>query len=298
MTNETAAPWSSDRLLTLDQVAEILREQFPELADRPLRSLAAGWDSEAFEVDERWIFRFPKRQNVVEHLETELSVLPLLAPQLPLPVPSPRFHGEASERFPYPFMGYAKLPGAPLDEVPARALRIDAVLDALVAFLEVLHATPLEGAVAQVRGWPVGEDLEARILRLGLSEEPLIASALRRLQREISPPPAPRLVHDDLGMEHVLIDPQGSEVTGIIDWGDMNLGDPAHDFVGLLAWVGDAPLRRALDRSTYPADPALLGRARHGLIRGHLHGWCDGVEHDAQEMRSGARRALGELVGP
>ncbi len=296
MTRETPAPWTSDRQLDLDEVAEIVGEQFPELAGRPVKFLDAGWDSEAVEIDERWIFRFPKRQNVVEHLETELLVLPQIAPQLPLPIPSPRFRGEASERFPYPFMGYPKISGTPLDSLQADALRLDAILETLLSFLEALHAIPLQGAVAQVRGWPVGEELEARILRLGLSEEPLVVSALRRLETECSPSPASRLVHADLGMEHVLIDPQSSEVTGIIDWGDLDVDDPASDFVGLLDWAGPGPLRQALDRSTYPADPELLERAERGLIRVHLFNWCDGVEYDVSEMRSGARKALSDWV--
>ena len=296
MTRETSAPWSSDRELDLDEVAEILGEQFPDLSGQPLRFLQAGWDSEAFEVDERWIFRFPKRQDVVEHLETEILVLPLLASRLPIPVPRPRFHGEPSARFPYPFMGYPKISGVPLDELPASALRTDAILEAVVEFLEALHAMPLEGPIAQVRGWPAGEELEARILRLGLSEEPLVVSSLRRLGTEGSPAPVSRLVHDDLGIEHVLIDPQSSEVTGIIDWGDLNIGDPASDFVGLLEWVGLERLRQVVERSTYPADPALLERAVHGFIRNHLFSWCDGIEYDVRGMRSGSRKALSEWV--
>ena len=296
MTRETEAPWKSDRDLEPDAVAEILGEQFPELAGRPVRFLQAGWDSEAFEIDERWIFRFPKRQDVVEHLETELLVLPLIAPRLPLLVPRPHFHGEVSARFPYPFMGYRKIPGAPLDQQAADALRVDTILDSLVSFLEALHATPLGGPMAQVRGWPVGEELEARIHRLGLSEEPLIASSLCLLGTKCPPATDPRLVHDDLGMEHVLIDPHSSQVTGIIDWGDLNIGDPACDFVGLLEWAGLEPLRRALDRSTYPADQALLERSLHGLVRIHLSSWCDGIEFDIQGMRADARRALSQWV--
>ncbi len=39
--------------------------------------------------------------------------------------------------------------------------------------------------------------------------------------------------HNDLGIEHVLIDPVAWTVTGIIDWSDATIVDPAHDF-GLL----------------------------------------------------------------
>jgi aminoglycoside phosphotransferase (APT) family kinase protein len=39
--------------------------------------------------------------------------------------------------------------------------------------------------------------------------------------------------HNDLGIEHVLVDPRSWLVTGIIDWSDAAIVDPAHD-VGLI----------------------------------------------------------------
>jgi aminoglycoside phosphotransferase (APT) family kinase protein len=49
-----------------------------------------------------------------------------------------------------------------------------------------------------------------------------------------SPPPraTPELVfsHNDLGMEHVLIDQQRQRITGVLDWTDAAMVDPAYDF--------------------------------------------------------------------
>ena len=39
--------------------------------------------------------------------------------------------------------------------------------------------------------------------------------------------------HNDLGIEHVLVDPVAWRITGIIDWSDAAIVDPAYDF-GLL----------------------------------------------------------------
>ena len=43
----------------------------------------------------------------------------------------------------------------------------------------------------------------------------------------------PVLIHRDLGGEHILCTPDGSGIAGVIDWGDVAIGDPAMDFVGL-----------------------------------------------------------------
>jgi aminoglycoside phosphotransferase (APT) family kinase protein len=43
----------------------------------------------------------------------------------------------------------------------------------------------------------------------------------------------PVFSHNDLGIEHVLVDPVAWTVSGIIDWSDAAIVDPAYDF-GLL----------------------------------------------------------------
>jgi len=53
--------------------------------------------------------------------------------------------------------------------------------------------------------------------------------------------------HNDLGIEHVLGTPATAAVTGVIDWGDAALIDPACDFGLLYRDLGAAalPTRRA-----------------------------------------------------
>ena len=43
----------------------------------------------------------------------------------------------------------------------------------------------------------------------------------------------PVLIHCDLACEHIFCDPVRGVLTGVIDWGDVTIGDPALDFVGL-----------------------------------------------------------------
>ncbi|MDQ3505904.1 MAG: phosphotransferase [Actinomycetota bacterium] len=52
------------------------------------------------------------------------------------------------------------------------------------------------------------------------------------------------LAHTDLGAEHLLDD--GSRLTGIIDWSDAGLADPALDFARLYRDFGPAFLDDAL----------------------------------------------------
>ena len=65
-----------------------------------------------------------------------------------------------------------------------------------------------------------------------------------------APPPADGYAlafsHNDLGIEHVLIDPVEWTVTGIIDWSDAAIVDPACDFGLLYRDLGPAAFRVAI----------------------------------------------------
>jgi aminoglycoside phosphotransferase (APT) family kinase protein len=79
-----------------------------------------------------------------------------------------------------------------------------------------------------------------------------------------TPPPANvasnTLCHNDLGAEHLLIDPTSGALTGIIDWTDAALTDPARDIALIYRDLGpDAAT--AVARGAEVAEPGLLERA-------------------------------------
>jgi hypothetical protein len=104
--------------------------QFRELDLRSLRLLATGWDRTVWLVNEAGAFGFPRREIVVPGIERELVWLPHLAPLLPLPIPEPRFVGEPTGEFPWPFFGAAFVPGveawkAPLNDTARLAVALE-----------------------------------------------------------------------------------------------------------------------------------------------------------------------------
>ncbi|MFT4626564.1 MAG: aminoglycoside phosphotransferase (APT) family kinase protein [Myxococcota bacterium] len=268
-------PWSTDHFWHPDRARAAIRDRFPAVACDTVEALGEGWDSQAFRVDGTWVFRFPKRDDVVPHLRQEIAVLPRLS----LPIRKPEFAwiGEPGGDVPVPFVGYRQIPGTPLGELPLDALDVPAVLHNLLDALDAIHATPLTGPVAAVQGWAPGPPVVASLDEAGLSSEPLVQWAVTRLR---DPGPERVLLHDDTGPEHVLM--QDGAPIGLIDWGDLGVGDPARDLVGLLAWSGVEPLREALDRTG--ADPALLDRAIGRRVYYALGAWRDGLRFDRADM--------------
>jgi len=93
---------------------------------RTILEIDVGYDFQVAIVDDEWVFRFPRRSGVEEALELEIVLLPALAPELPVDVPS----FEYVSRDPL-FVGYRLIRGEPLVGEDAEGVR---------AFLEALHA--------------------------------------------------------------------------------------------------------------------------------------------------------------
>ena len=86
--------------------------------------------------------------------------------------------------------------------------------------------------------------------------------------------------HNDLGIEHVLVDPRSLDVTGVIDWSDAAWVDPARDFGLVLRDLGPDALDIALaayrpgdeaglwERAGFYAGAALLEDFAFGLETG------------------------------
>jgi aminoglycoside phosphotransferase (APT) family kinase protein len=259
---------------------ELVEELFPQLQPHSVVAIEAGWDSLVLEVDGDWIVRIPRREGVREWLQTEIGLLPELAPTLPAPIP--RFeHVSALQA-----VAYRKLPGSPADTTRPRLGR------ELGRFLAALHAFPVErarelGAPSYDVDWreryrSFADEVLARAdPLLGDDRDAAHAMVDEYLGDDANFAFTPRLVHADLGPEHVLAD--GDELTGVIDWGDTRVGDPALDF----AWTlhGTSPDFATAVLDAYGGDdPSLAERA---LFFHRLGPWYElhyGLYYDRAEL--------------
>lgn len=176
--------------------------------------LGEGWDSWADLIDGRWVDRRPRRPEIGPQLVRETVVMPWLAPLLPLPVPVPVIVSADPL-----VVRHELVRGEELESPNAVQGR------QLGEFLLALHAVAAEEAASRgVRRTPLPiERFRAEVLP-HVPEGAAMLAELRNL-------PADTLVHGDIGPEHVL----GADgvLTGVIDFGDLQLGDPALD----LAWA-------------------------------------------------------------
>lgn len=239
-------------------VRALLREQHPDLADLPLKSVVGGWDNRLWRLGEDLSVRLPQMERSPELLEKEQRWLPLLAPELPLPVPVPVRSGTPTAIFPRPWSVARWVPGEPADYVPVS--RGDHAADTLAAFFTALHRpAPADAPTASDRGVPLrlldpfqdqGDELPIDALR------PVWADALAAAEWTR----APRWLHADLHPANAVV--ADGTLAGVIDFGDMCAGDPATDLSA--AWLL-LPSVAAVDRffeAYLTADQAMIRRAR------------------------------------
>ena len=110
--------------ITVELVRDLLRDQHPDLADRPLSLGARGWDNQLWRLGDDLAVRLPWATQIADALLLkEHAWLPALAPRLPLPVPVPQRLGEPSGRFPRPWIITTWVPGRPRRPRPRDARR-------------------------------------------------------------------------------------------------------------------------------------------------------------------------------
>jgi 8-oxo-dGTP pyrophosphatase MutT (NUDIX family) len=196
------------------------------LADRS--SPPQGWDSVAEIVEGRWLDRRPARPEVARRLLAESRLLPALAPKLGLTVPVPRVLDEHPLR-----LRHVLVPGVPCE--PERLTAADGA--AVGGFLRRLHDT--RAGVYDGTGVLGAADARAELVEglAGMRARVLpLLPADRRADGEalldaVAEPTTACLVHGDLGPDHVYV--TGGRVSGVIDWTDARIADPALD----LAWT-------------------------------------------------------------
>ncbi|MDX6355385.1 MAG: hypothetical protein QOF98_2288 [Streptomyces sp.] len=253
--------------ITEDLIRELLREQQPDLADRPLKLGARGWDNQVWRLGDDLAVRLPwATESADELLRKEHAWLPALAPHLPLPIPVPLRLSKPSERFPRPWLVTTWVPGEPADRAPATRGAEAAV--GLAGFLTALNRPAPDGAPAsRDRGGPLADSAEGfaqglvSATEMGLIRDP---DAVRAVWEDAAAAPAwtgpRRWLHGDLHPANILT--ANGTFCGVIDFGALFAGDPAVDLAA--AWILLPDGAADLFHETYRPSPdaATLRRAR------------------------------------
>ena len=223
----------------------------------------------ADEKGRRWVLRIPRRKEVQEKVAQEARVLGLLKRHLSFSVPD--WQVATPELIAYPLLeDSTALVVTPGTLEPKWVIAQDSVAFAqsFAEALASLHRVPVEQARAagmQVRTPEEARRAVAQDIDRVRAELPISEKRLARWQRWLDDdgcwPDFCVPVHGDLYVGHVLVDAK-ERVTGMIDWSEARVDDPAIDMTSHRMIFGEAGLARLL-RDYAAAGGRLWPRAAH-----------------------------------
>lgn len=279
-------------------VKRLVATQFPQWSELPVTPVEVdGWDNRTFHLGDERTVRLPSDSGYVLQVAKEHRWLPVLAPQLPLPIPVPLAKGRPALGYRYDWSIYRWIEGA-----TARPDRIDDLTrfaTALGEFLTALqHVDPTDGPPAGphnfYRGGPLTTyDAETRtaIAALGDRIDGPAATAVWETALAATWSGPPVWFHGDVAVGNLLV--REGRLAAVIDFGTSGVGDPACDLV--IAWTLFSGASRDAFRAALTADPGTWARGRAWALWKSLITLVDQIDSDPSAAASN-RRVIDEVV--
>jgi aminoglycoside 2''-phosphotransferase len=253
----------------IDIYRQVIEKHFTQEKIFSLTPNNGGWSSYVLNVNGEYIFRFPRREEIREAQAKEIRLLPELSKSLSLPIPKFEYILQGSN-LQNCAVGYRKIPGVPL----SKALLVSPeIARQLGEFLTVLHRFPIEHTrQLGVPGNTIADWLKKYVVFYTWVKDnvfPLLTDSVcarwvqiweNFLDDPVNFTHPAVLIHGDLGLEHILCNPELKTVTGIIDWEDTCIGDQALDFVGLFCEGGQDFIEVVLQYYRNEVDENLFTR--------------------------------------
>ncbi|MDQ6694331.1 MAG: aminoglycoside phosphotransferase family protein [Chloroflexota bacterium] len=213
-------------------VRRLLAGQFPQWADLPVDPVASyGTDHDIYRIGDDFVARLPRIGWATSQAAKEAVWLPKLAPHLPLALPVQLAMGHPAEGYPSDWSVYEWLPG---ENANGMINDLDQAAIDLATFVKALRQVDKIGAFPRPfrsRGGPLAEgDEQVRQSIAQLGDRIDGAATLRSWEESLNAPVwdgAEVWVHGDLLPGNLLV--VNGRLSAVIDWGGLNLGDPACD---------------------------------------------------------------------
>jgi len=251
--------------INVSLVRQLIAEQFPQWANLPIKPVEFdGWDNRTFHLGDDMSVRLPSGKNYIEQVQKEQKWLPILAPHLPLPIPTPIAMGKPDNDYPWHWSIYGWLEGehASYDSVNDLCQFATKLAQFLTA-LQQIDTT--DGPPAGKHNFYRGGDLTTyddgtRAAITALDGKIDTDSASKIWQEAISTSwhGAPIWVHGDVVATNLLV--KDGCLSAVIDFGCSSIGDPACDMV--IAWTFFSKQSREAFRSELNVDDDTWARGR------------------------------------
>ncbi len=246
-------------------VRRLVTSQFPQWAHLPVAAVEFdGSDHRTFRLGTDLSVRLPSAAAYAPQVAKEHRWLPVLAPQLPLPIPEPVEMGVPGAGYPWNWSIYSWLEGTIAR--PDRIADLNEFARTLAGFLAALQRIdpaggPPPGRHYFFRGAPVEVyDAETRCALAALGDLVATETAIAVWEAAIATTWTGSSVwfHGDVSAGNLLTN--DGRLSAVIDFGTSGVGDPAGDVT--IAWTLLSGSSRAAFRAGLAVDAATWARGR------------------------------------
>jgi aminoglycoside 2''-phosphotransferase len=223
-----------------------------------------GDDFFVVEINHEWMFRFPRQEIASKALQVEKAFLARFKTISPLPVPDHQYIEND-------FVGYPKIQGALLTVELFQGISKQSrerIARQIGQFLSAVHNFPVDEVkrIGVTEGW---DGWQAKIIQYFQDViVPKISPAARKpammcFEQMLAEPFESMVIHGDFALEdHVFFDEKRGELSGVIDFADVTLNDPAHDFQNILEYGGEEFFEAVMSHYQGKEDPTLPKRTK------------------------------------
>jgi aminoglycoside 2''-phosphotransferase len=228
----------------------LIESENANLSIQKVEKIGEGWNCLGYLVNGVQVFKISKF-DCWDELGLEFMFLEMLGQQLSLPVPCPLFYRQISKAVPFGYAVYSYIPGGGLTLGSLSSQQRQAVICDIAYFLKTLHRLDPGLALRQmlhIEDHNYFLDTAKRLLRAAETEivQSLSTQEIHVLQREFTQHIKqyqqsvfePCLLHRDFCTDHIRM--ANGVISGVIDFGNLVLGDPDTEFSEIYLEHGEA----------------------------------------------------------
>lgn len=278
---------------------EFIKEKNPGLSIEKYNFNTEGQNNDVIIINDEYVFKFPKYSNGIEKLKRETDILNVVNKYITINIPKPRYCNFEPSEVGKVYCGYKMIKGVSFrKEVFQNVQEKGDIAKQLATFLKQLHSIPFE----QVRGIGINDidNLSYWANMFERIQKKLFPFMKKESQRLISESfnsflnqnfsINKTLIHGDFGPSNIIFDSDTQRISGIIDFNEVSLGDPASDIASLIGPFGYGDdfiksfesiysnVEELLQRAKFYASTFALQEALFGIEFGDKKAFSEGIK--------------------
>jgi len=289
--------------ISISMVHSALTEFFPNLSKKNINFFYHGTYN-VFQIENRFIARFPDRtlrnEKGSQLIKNEIDILNLLRTFLSFQIPKPLHFSLNKEN---PFMVYEKIPGISLSKCfkELKTTQKQKIAHQIADFLSELHSLRLDESselkplsTKDYRNYwikinrEMKKDIFPRLKPMHQNWLDNIFSDFLEDNQNFKFTPC--VIHGDFDTSNILMDPNSYTITGIIDFEESSIFDPAADF--LFYDEGKIFLNHILDHYKGIKEETFFNRMKFLYCRTCVPYFQFGLQYNRMDIYSEGMRIL------